>query len=403
MFQLLRSLRRNGRLLKEFVVRDLKARYVGSSMGFFWSVVFPVINLFVYMFVFRLVLNARWGDQQSASEVAVIMLTGIVIWAAFAETVSRATNALVENSNLIQKVVFPSEVLPLYLTISSLINMCIGLPVVLGCIGWFAFFAPPQVEGFADLEGLQLVGGPEYFEDGTARPTVALFKIDRGRHERVSVPFTVGGTAVRGVDYEVSDSPLVIPPGSNFGEILITPLVPATEELKTIEITLGEWAGDPERGVLTHTVQFQPGAGSWRSPREPSTDSYHPLNIGAPLLILPLLFLLQAIFTVGLGYLLSTLNLFLRDTYHLVGVGITVWMFGTPIFYPAHLVEKAGFGWLLALNPMHWLIDAYRNLLCYGIWPDWPMLTRFAVVAVLLLWAGSSFFMRQKRQFPDLL
>ncbi len=293
-------------------MRDLKARYVGSSMGFFWSVVFPVINLFVYMFVFRLVLNARWGDQQSASEVAVIMLTGIVIWAAFAETVSRATNALVENSNLIQKVVFPSEVLPLYLTISSLINMCIGLPVVLGCIAWFAFVAGPQVEGFADPGGLQLVGGPR-LEAGVPQPTVALVKIDRGRHERVSVPFSVGGTAVRGVDYEISDSPLVIPPGSNFGEILVTPLVPATEELKTIELELEQWSGKPEENSRTHTIRFQPGAESWRPPRQPSTDSYYPLNIGVPLLSLPVLFLLQAIFTVGLGYFLSTLNLFLRD------------------------------------------------------------------------------------------
>ena len=56
------SLVANRRLLKDFVVRDLKARYVGSSMGFFWSVVFPIINLFVYMFVFRLILNSRFED-----------------------------------------------------------------------------------------------------------------------------------------------------------------------------------------------------------------------------------------------------------------------------------------------------------------------------------------------------
>ena len=65
MLALLKNLARNRRLLRNFVVRDLKARYVGSSMGFFWSVVFPFINLFVFMFVFRLVLKARWGDRLS--------------------------------------------------------------------------------------------------------------------------------------------------------------------------------------------------------------------------------------------------------------------------------------------------------------------------------------------------
>ena len=63
-------------------------------------------------------------------------------------------------------------------------------------------------------------------------------------------------------------------------------------------------------------------------------DDYVPLGLGVPLVVLPLLFVLQVAFSVGLGYLLSTLNLFLRDTYHLVGVGVTVWMFATPIFYP---------------------------------------------------------------------
>ena len=65
-----RSLAGNRRLLKDFVVRDLKARYVGSTMGFFWSVVFPIINLFVYMFLFRMVLKARWSDHQGPLEVA---------------------------------------------------------------------------------------------------------------------------------------------------------------------------------------------------------------------------------------------------------------------------------------------------------------------------------------------
>ena len=103
MDQLLRSLRKNQRLVRDFVSRDLRGRYVGSSMGFFWSVVFPIINLFVYMFVFRLVLKSRWSDYQGPLEVALVMLAGIVVWAAFAETVSRSTNCLVENSNLIQK------------------------------------------------------------------------------------------------------------------------------------------------------------------------------------------------------------------------------------------------------------------------------------------------------------
>ena len=140
--QVLRSLRANRRLLKDFVVRDLRARYVGSSMGFFWSVVFPIVNLVVYMYVFRIILHMRFQDDASTADMGIWMLAGITVWAAFAETLSRSANCLVENSNLIQKVVFPSEVLPVYLASSSLVNMCIGMPIVLLAVVWVAYISP---------------------------------------------------------------------------------------------------------------------------------------------------------------------------------------------------------------------------------------------------------------------
>jgi ABC-type polysaccharide/polyol phosphate export permease len=105
----------------------------------------------------------------------------------------------------------------------------------------------------------------------------------------------------------------------------------------------------------------------------------------------------------GLGCFLATFNLFLRDTYHLIGVFLTVWMFATPIFYPERMVRDAGYGWFLDLNPMHWLIQCYRRVLVYGAWPDLRLLLTFALVSLVILVAGSSFFMTQKPRFPDLL
>ena len=296
MLEIPRSLLRHRRLFKDLVVRDLKARYVGSSMGFFWSVIFPIINLFVYMFVFRLILAVRFEDNASESTTALWMLAGIVVWASFAETVSRATNCLVENSNLIQKVVFPSEVLPVYLTTSSLINMTIGFPVVLAGVGWFILF--PDVP---DVDVAALVQGGK--------------------------------------------------------EILPEP---------------------PHR----------------------------PLAIGLSLVSIPVLMVAQGIFTAGLGYFLSTLNLILRDTYHLVGVFVMVWMFGTPIFYPAKMVEArsdGAYAWILDVNPMHWLIESYRAVLLFGEWPDPWLLGRFLVVALAVFGLGAAFFRSQKDRFPDLL
>jgi len=437
LFVLLTSLLRHRRLLRDFVVRDLKARYVGSSMGFFWSVIFPIINLLVYMFVFRLVLNARWSDSQGALEVAVVMLAGIVVWTAFAETMSRSTNCLVENANLIQKVVFPAEVLPAYLTISSLINMCIGLPVVLAAVLWFGHVAVPQV--FVHVKHGPGTEQPvpadirmsEWDErvspdDDRAHEFAVRIELTRGWSAPLRVPFRMEGTATRGSDYEQPADEIVFPPGHMKGLVVLVPLAdgetePASETV-VLELEPGgdaplipEDSGIVEAGlrqVLTLVDKPPPPPDGPELARRrgragvviPEADAdYHPLHLGLSLVSLPLLFVLQAAFTVGLGYFLATFNLFLRDTFHLVGVGTMVWMFSTPIFYPAHLVAEHGFGAILALNPMHWLIDSYRRVVVYGLWPEGLMLVKFAVVSLALLYLGGRFFTAQRSKVPDLL
>ncbi len=438
MLAILSSLLRHRRLLKDFVVRDLKARYVGSSMGFFWSVIFPIINLFVYMFVFRLVLNARWGDKQSAIEVAIVMLAGIVIWTAFAETISRATNCLVDNANLIQKVVFPSEILPSYLVLSSLVNMCIGLPVVLLAVLWMGHFAEPQVSIYVhhelldhDLSGKPFVDDQgQVYKKPVAIPKVLhereghygiLVNLTRGWCRPITVPFRVSGTAVEGEDYmALGTRELTFPPGTIKGFINIYPLEDhVAEEPETVTIELGEPQGAglrPEGAALdcsrTYTLSIrdwkaEDGMAAHEPPPPiwfpPSDETYHPLQLGGALAVLPLLLVLQALFTVGLGYFLCTFNLFLRDTFHLVGVGITVWMFATPIFYPGWMVAEKGFGWMLLINPMHWLIDSYRDVLLYDVVPPLPRLLALAGAAFVTLFVGARFFRANSAKIPDLL
>ncbi|MCK6444827.1 MAG: ABC transporter permease [Planctomycetes bacterium] len=286
MFAIFASLSQHRRLLRDFVSRDLRARYVGSAMGFFWSVIFPVINLVVYMFVFQIVLETRWTPGQTPSEVALLMLSGIIVWQCFAETISRTTNTLAENQNLIQKVVFPAEILPVYLTVSALINMLIGIAIAALGVAWFAYGASTEVQT-ANVEGVQTIA--------------------------------------------------------------------------------------------------------------------RPLALGPSLVLLPVLMVLQAVFTLGLGYFLAAFNLFLRDVYHVIGVAMSVWMFMTPIFYPAEAVKKAGLEWVLMINPMYWLIDSYRKILIYGVWPQPLTLGVFAVVATIVFVLGSRFFLSQKPRFPDLL
>ncbi len=422
---LIESLLHNRRLLRDFIGRDLKARYVGSSMGFFWSVIFPIINLGVYMFVFRLVLNARWSDRQGPYEVALVMLAGIVVWSSFAETLSRSTNCLVDNANLIKKVVFPAEILPWYLTASSLINMTIGLPVVLSCVAFFAYVSPPKVfmKAPGSLQEGRWISEPVDLKEHHS-PYQIHFELTRGSSRDVRIPLSVSGTATRGEDYLLQVDEAEIFRGDPRVSVIVTPLQDSVEEdVESIIIEMGEpsaarlitprpeepWAvtrlelslsdGPPSDSSISAAVESDGMIHPARAPGE----EYHPLGLGVSLLCLPILFILQTLFTVGLGYVLATLNLFLRDTFHLVGVGTTVWMFATPIFYPAFMVQNEGFGLMLVLNPMHWLIECYRAVLVFGIWPDPYMLLRLLIVCVFLLWGGSTFFFSQKPKFPDLL
>ena len=402
-------------------------------MGFFWSVIFPIINLFVYMFVFRLVLNTRWSDSQGATEVALVMLAGIVVWTGFAETISRSTNCLVEHANLIKKVVFPSQLLPAYLTISSLVNMAIGLPVVVGMIALLTYASEPDVHLNLNVEAYEIEGqeAPGYrvvassLLVGESDPNgreISL-QLSRGLSREVRVRLEVGGTATPGVDYVALPEWIVIPEAQVRTPIRIQPLAdgePEGFETITIKITEGDGASlytpegelDARQNMLTMTIANSDAPAlaadhELRSvqvlpvmAREPG---YKPLGLGLSIVVLPLLFVLQGIFTVGLAFFLSTLNVFLRDTFHLVGVGVTVWMFGTPIFYPAAMVERAGFGWMLNLNPMYWLIEAYRDVLIHGVWPNWQHLLMFLGVSLVVLTVGSRFFKSQTHRFPDLL
>ena len=239
----------NRTLLRDFVMRDLKARYVGSSMGFFWSVIFPLINLCVFTFVFRIILKTRWSDEQGALEVALVMLAGIIVWTAFAESVSRCTNCLVDNANLLQKVVFPAAVFPAYITTSAILNMCIGLPIVLGAVVWFGYLSEPTaaLERQNEYEQVGEAFEPVKNEAGVVTlnwPRVFV-SLERGWRVPTTFKLAYGGTATRGVDYLAVHDEVVLPAGSARLYIPIIPLRDALDDEgpETIEISVTDPGG----------------------------------------------------------------------------------------------------------------------------------------------------------------
>jgi ABC-2 type transport system permease protein len=123
--------------------------------------------------------------------------------------------------------------------------------------------------------------------------------------------------------------------------------------------------------------------------------------LGWPLLMLPVLVVLQAAFTTGIALALSALDVYFRDLNHLVGVLMLVWFFGTPVLYPLSLFGgKRLYGFLL-LNPMSWLMDSYQRVWHANTWPDWHYLLAFATAAAVSLVLGAQIFNVLSRRFAE--
>ena len=251
-------------LIRNFVVRDLRSRYIGSFMGLFWSVIHPIVLLVSYTFVFSVILGQRPLPDSGTSSFALFLFCSILPWLFFQDTVQRSSTVVLDNANLITKTVFPSEILPLTVLLAGLVNHLIGFAILLG--------------------------------------------------------------------------------------ILL--------------ITLGK------------------------------------ISIFA--LLVPLYFLFLMFFTLGLSWLVSSLNVFVRDVSQIVTVILTFWFWFTPIFYTAERFPRKLL-FLIHLNPLAQVVQGYRDCLLRMKMPDLTILGLLAFSSILVFIIGGIFFRYSKREFADVL
>lgn len=293
---------RHHELLRSFVWRELAARYEGSLLGRLWPIIYPLVLLAIYHFVFAQLLGLKMGGHRPIAgegwETTFFMLSGILPWIFFSESVAACTPVVLENANIIKKIAFPSQLLPSFVVIVTLFHFLIAL----------VLFA-------------------------------ALFAV-----------VSVVGVAV----YEAPSLPQV-------GVVLL--------HLHALPALLGK------------------------------------------LLWLPLVVLLQVIFTLGLGMLVSTLNVFVRDLRQVVPLLLLLWMFVTPIFYDLRLVESAvadgkADPWVLSLmqwNPILHLLELYRGV--FSASPNVPFpipaCLIFTAISVVTFVVGHAAFVACKGHFAD--
>jgi ABC-type polysaccharide/polyol phosphate export permease len=152
----LRQLFRYRALISSLVARELKARYRGSVLGFVWSFVNPLLLLLIYSFVFTVVLPGAHPPE--LEPFAVFMFCGILPWTWFSSSLLESANVLVAGGNLIKKVLFPAEVLPIVSVLAGLVHFFLGLPILAAFLIYYRVpVVPTDLLWFPVIVAIQLL------------------------------------------------------------------------------------------------------------------------------------------------------------------------------------------------------------------------------------------------------
>ncbi len=142
----LRNLVERRSLLFQLVRRDFEQRFVGSAMGWIWGLIHPLVLLLSWVFVFQICLKQKLPGVENYP---LFLFAGMLPWMLFSETVQRSASSLLEHATLITKTVFPAEIVPVSVYLSSLVSHVLALTLVvaavavwLGHIGVFLLLLP---------------------------------------------------------------------------------------------------------------------------------------------------------------------------------------------------------------------------------------------------------------------
>ncbi len=117
--------RHHWELLFNFTVRNLKLKYKGSFLGFLWSLITPLLQMFIYTIVFSVIIRV-----QVEWPFAVFLLTAQLPWIFFSGSLQMGAGSVIEHGNLVKKVLFPRELLPISVVLSNLFSFVITVLIL---------------------------------------------------------------------------------------------------------------------------------------------------------------------------------------------------------------------------------------------------------------------------------
>jgi ABC-type polysaccharide/polyol phosphate export permease len=257
----LRNLVERRTLLYQLVRRDFEQRFVGSAIGWIWGLIHPLVLLVIYTFVFQYWLHAA---SPPGIPYPLYLFAGMLPWLLFNDTVLRSAPSVLDQSNLITKTVFPAEIVPVSVFLSTLISHLLALALMIAVTGiWMNQFS--------------------------------VF-----------------------------------------------------------------------------------------------------------LVVLPFLMVAVGLFSIGIGWIVSSLHVFLRDTAQVLGVVLQFWFWLTPVFIDEATFPKQ-LRFLLLANPMFYVVRGYRAVLLNSAMPDLRDLGIAIAAGLVAFTLGGLFFRYMKRGFADVL
>lgn len=129
------ELPRRADLIVSLTKRELAARYKGSALGIVWAILTPVVMIAIFTIIFAGIFKAKFGASTSQWDYALYLFCGLLPWNAFQESLNLSTTSIVTRANLVKRVVFPLETLPVAQTLAAIVNQLFGsIALLLGIL-----------------------------------------------------------------------------------------------------------------------------------------------------------------------------------------------------------------------------------------------------------------------------
>lgn len=151
MIRNLRELYQYRALLWSLTQRELKARYRGSVLGFFWTFLNPTLLMLAYALVFSVIM------KQEMKNYLFFLFIGLLPWIAFSSSVSVGASAISDRRDLLTKVRFPAQVLPATVVATNTANYLLSLPLMIALGGYFGVWPTWHAIVYPVVLGIQIL------------------------------------------------------------------------------------------------------------------------------------------------------------------------------------------------------------------------------------------------------